>query len=904
MKKFFIGAAAVVTVWALVLAGCPDNSAGEVTANCIAPASGDATTDLVFGDVTYTGCNQLTPTAKVFNSKMDSSEVTTIKEISGDGANGSATFFRLSTSDAALTHAGATLVFGADYDTTGKTLQFSVRATDGAANTIIRVFYEAEGGFPDQTAAFQVIKTFTTDGTWQDISILFSEFDFGPTQFTSGNITPETVRAIGFDLRDFNGATPGIGLQTIDIDEIRFVDPDLSYICANGTPASGTGTVPDMSNCQMCDQGFEIEGTAGDPGSTCLNELRYVCTNGMPASGTGATAGVSNCQMCDQGYSIEGIAGDPGSTCLDELRYVCTNGMPVSGNGATAGVSNCQMCDQGFEIVGTANNPGSTCVNELRYLCTNGMPASGTGATAGVSNCQMCDQGYSIEGTAGDPGSTCLNELRYVCTNGMPASGTGATAGVSNCQMCDQGFEIVGTANNPGSTCLDELRYICTNGTPASGTGATAGVSACDFCNPGHTVSGTPGAAGSTCVALSGCTAPPTGRSSSVSSIYTDGDYAACSAVSLAATNSFGVSSTDTMATFAEITTGGASGSARTLNNPTAANTAASGFITLAAGTDVSGKTLRFSIMSPASGGTTNGTSMVRVYLQADPGAATDLTTYQTETTEGIVTFTNDAMWQDVSISLDNEYSFTGANITAATVRTIGFAIVEDTNGNTAGLGVQTFSVDEVRIEDSAPNCTAPAAGTGPASVDLVWGDADYNSCSDGSSNAFVDISSSLYAAVHVPTRNAANRPPSPFTLLSNSSASGAFGTPLFTNLTLGSGNSAWAYVIADLPEDYGITGKSLKFSIKSPATGGTGSIGVFLEDSAGNRTFPRTATFTNDDTWQEISLSPVLLFFPVNVVGDRTAIRRVIFSLVDDNGLSVDGIGAQTFDIDEIRFE
>ncbi len=282
-----------------------------------------------------------TPTAKVFNSASDSSEVTTIKAISGDGANGSATFFRLSTSNAALTHAGATLVFGADYDTTGKTLQFSVRATDGAANTVIRVFYEAEGGFPDQTAAFQVVKTFTTDGTWQDISILFSEFDFGPTAFTSGNITPETVRAIGFDLRDFNGATPGIGLQTIDIDEIRFVDPDLSYICTNGTPASGTGTAPDMSNCQECDQGFEIEGTAGDPGSTCVNELRYICTNGTPVSGNGATAGVSNCAECNDRYMIVGVASTEGAICA--IPYVCENGTAAdpSTTTTTENVSNC-----------------------------------------------------------------------------------------------------------------------------------------------------------------------------------------------------------------------------------------------------------------------------------------------------------------------------------------------------------------------------------------------------------------------------------------------------------------------------------------------------------------------------------------------------------------------------------
>ena len=635
-------------------------------------------------------------------------------------------------------------------------------------------------------------------------------------------------------------------------------------------------------------------------------DLSYVCENGTAADGNGATAGISNCTECSDGYLVMGIAGTEESTCVRAtFPYVCENGIAATATIPTKGESNCTACDLGYEIVGTQGIAGSTCTASiLPYVCENGTESTATTNIANVSNCTECDMGYLIVGDAGTEGSTCSTAYSYVCENGTADTAMITTENVSNCTACDATYEIVGDAGTEGSVCA--IPYVCVNGIAADAlaTTNTANVSNCAACDAGHVITGGAGTEGSTCTVISGCTAPVDGTNASVSTIYADGDYAACRAASLAASNSFGVSSTDTMATFAEITTGGASGSARTLNNPTAANTAASGFITLAANTNVSGKTLRFSIMSPASGGTTNGTSMVRVYLQADPGAATDLTTYQTETTEGIVTFTNDAMWQDVSISLDNEYSFTGANITAATVRTIGFALVEDTNGATAGLGVQTFSVDEVRIEDSAPNCTAPAAGTGPASVDLVWGDAVYNSCSDGSSAAFVDISSSLYTAVHIPTRDAANRPPSPFTLLSNSLASGAFGTPLFTNLTLGSGNSAWAYVVADLPADYDITGKSLRFSIKSPATGGTNSIGVFLEDSAGNRTFPRTATFTNDGTWQEISLSPILLFFPTNSAGDRTAIRRVIFSLVDANGMSVDGIGAQTFDIDEIRFE
>ncbi len=416
--------------------------------------------------------------------------------------------------------------------------------------------------------------------------------------------------------------------------------------------------------------------------------------------------------------------------------------------------------------------------------------------------------------------------------------------------------------------------------------------SRCALCDLGFSPSGTLGADGSTCTAISGCEAPASGTTASVSTIYADGDYAACSAATLVA-NAPGVD--PAASTFAEINGGANSTSkARTLDNTVAGATHTVGFFSRTTDVDVSGKTLRFNVLSPETGGTTS----VRVYLEADPGANSAFPDYQTLGTEGIQTFTNDGTWQEISIDLAAAFSGsfaatgTGAasQITAATVRTIGFAMT-DVNGATAGIGVQTLSIDEVRIEDSAPNCSAPAMGD--ASVDLVWGDAVYSSCSD-------DITSNrLRTAIHVPTHNAQSRPASPFTVTTSSLAGGASSTALFNTLTLGGGNSAWAYAIADLPANYSATGKTLKFSVKSPATGGTNSIGVFLGD-ASSQTSTSIQTFTNDGTWQEISVS-----VDSDVSGGpKTAVRRVIFSLVDTNGLSVDGIGAQTLAIDEIRFE
>ena len=478
----------------------------------------------------------------------------------------------------------------------------------------------------------------------------------------------------------------------------------------------------------------------------------------------------------------------------------------------------------------------------------------------------------------------------YICENGTAATGAATTEDTSNCTACDSAdYEIMGTAGTAGSTCVQTaFPYVCANGMPSAGRGTSANTSRCAQCSIGYSPEGTLGEDGSTCAAIAGCTAPASGTVASVSTLYADGNYAGCSAATLATTG-FGAFSSDSMTTFAEANGGADSTSkAYTLNNPTAAATSAGGFISLAADTDVSGKTLRFSIMSPESGGT----SMVRVYLQDGSYTSGDAATYQSEATEGIVTFPRNGMWHDVSIIFNNEYTFAGTNITADGVRVIGFAIVEDTNDATAGLGAQTFSIDEVRIEDNAPNCTAPA--TGDASVDLVWGDAVYSSCSE--------ISNNFYGAVQVPTQNTANRPASSFTFAASALGGGASGTPLFTNFTVSGGYSTWAYAIVEFPSSayYDATGKTLKFSVKSPSTGGTASLDIFLEDDAGNRSSTHTARVVNDGTWQEMSLVVDADLRGISAMNSG----RVVFSLHDTNGLSLPGLGAQTLALDEIRFE
>ena len=162
-----------------------------------------------------------------------------------------------------------------DYNATGKTLKFSIKSDtkENGGNDQIRVYLEADSGsnsaFPEyQTLGTEGIEIFTNDGTWQDVEIDV-DVAFG---FSGSGISAANIRSIGFALLDANGLSPsGFGDQVIDIDEIRFVSSDLSYICENGTPATGEdATTAGVSNCQACNQGYEVVGNLGEAGSTCV----------------------------------------------------------------------------------------------------------------------------------------------------------------------------------------------------------------------------------------------------------------------------------------------------------------------------------------------------------------------------------------------------------------------------------------------------------------------------------------------------------------------------------------------------------------------------------------------------------------------------------------------------------
>ena len=101
--------------------------------------------------------------------------------------------------------------------------------------------------------------------------------------------------------------------------------------------------------------------------------------------------------------------------------------------------------------------------------------------------------------------------------------------------------------------------------------------------------------------------------------------------------------------------------------------------------------------------------------------------------------------------------------------------------------------------------------------------------------------------------------------------------------------------------------GSVLKFSVRSPASGGNNSINVkvikFVSVDSISASENSTVTFTPDNTWQEVILPLDVMTFPRATNDILSSISRITFGLTDANG-AMDGLGAQRVDIDEIRFE
>ena len=235
MKKLFIGVAAVVTVGALVLTGCPDGSTGSgsggggnfVTPKCEVASGATSTIDLVYGDGNYTaGCTQLEPAmTDPFGSYSEKSSQSFAPITSG--VNNTAEAYRLGVTDASEGWGGGFIKLNAAYNVSGKTLKFSIRSAAAGGNGSIRVYIEdistPEGDQPTyQNDRTEGIMSFTNDGEWQEVSVDIDTV-FDSIETTQADVSAATIGAVGFALEDTdNNMANGIGAQVIDIDEIRF----------------------------------------------------------------------------------------------------------------------------------------------------------------------------------------------------------------------------------------------------------------------------------------------------------------------------------------------------------------------------------------------------------------------------------------------------------------------------------------------------------------------------------------------------------------------------------------------------------------------------------------------------------------------------------------------------------
>ena len=85
-------------------------------------------------------------------------------------------------------------------------------------------------------------------------------------------------------------------------------DTAATYICANGTPVTGTPIgSSDVERCQSCASGYTLSGTAGADGTTCVKDSTavYTCENGTPVDGTpSGTSNVEECKACNTGFTL------------------------------------------------------------------------------------------------------------------------------------------------------------------------------------------------------------------------------------------------------------------------------------------------------------------------------------------------------------------------------------------------------------------------------------------------------------------------------------------------------------------------------------------------------------------------------------------------------------------------
>ena len=550
----------LVVAIAMVVAGCPDDSANGTTT------------------VTYT-CENGTP---VDGTPSGTSNVERCAScVSGYTLSGSAGADGATCMKDAVDSTAPTFTDGPTVDGTTDT-GATVKLTADEAGKLFWVLY-ADGTEAPVTAA-ALIQDASGDSAGVKRSGANEAVTTAERTVTLSGLTPGTTYNFYAVLQDSAGNTSDLS-KKLEITTAMTATTG-SYTCENGTAKTGnpTGT-SNIVSCASCESGFKLMapsgGAIGDDGTTCVAESTavYTCENGTAKSGNpGGSSDVEACQSCESGFKLKGAANVDGTTCVVESTavYTCENGMPQDGTpSGSTDVAECKSCNVGFTLA----NKQCTDITKPTFTVQPAIKAGSIGATSVTVTLTASELGQLVwalytEGTAvadaaaliddatADPQpstvvaksaaalavdsstdaleiavtgltkSTSYNfyavlrdaaqnrsdlstkldittatTLKYTCANGTAKTGapTTGTTDIVACQSCNGGFKLTGTAGENTTAC-EATVYTCpANGTAKSGrTDTNADQVVCAICNSGFKLAapggGTVGDVGTTCV--------------------------------------------------------------------------------------------------------------------------------------------------------------------------------------------------------------------------------------------------------------------------------------------------------------------------------------------------------------------------------------------------------------------
>ena len=259
-------------------------------------------------------------------------------------------------------------------------------------------------------------------------------------------------------------------------------DTTYNYICANGTPVSGTTTTENTERCQSCASGYTLSGNAGADGTTCVADTaaRYTCENGTPVDGTpSGTSNVEECKACTTGFALSAE-----KKCVqDSTAPTFTVGPAVKADstGATSVTVTLTASEVGkiFWVLytdGSAVADAAALINDatIDTAPTAVVARSATAqvesttdaveiALTGLTKSTPYDFYAVLQDSAGNNGVlsakveiTTVDTARYTCENGTPVSGSpGGRSDVERCMSCASGYTLSGSAGADGTTCTD-----------------------------------------------------------------------------------------------------------------------------------------------------------------------------------------------------------------------------------------------------------------------------------------------------------------------------------------------------------------------------------------------------------------------------------------------------------------